>query len=510
MTKLSDSIDSIVDNISDGDNVSVVVNFLNKDVLTSLDSMARLSEIEMFGGSDVLPDSELPESTIKKRRKSRASRLKALKTQNEKSIKRLTTSTAETGIKSRVSKKEAIKRDLWLSNSYQATFRREALARLRKKPHLIESVVADAVVEAPRAYVSSSSVELDGDVWGISYVDAPEAWITGPRGANVSVSVIDTGIAPHEAINNVTHASEAQFEYDEQGRLQMKEYVDLRTSSDRGDGMGHGTHVAGTIAGKTHDGKIIGIAPDATLMSSSVFDGSKTTISAIIRGMQWSVDNGADIINMSLGAFDRSRWLGNYDAAQAELGWAHDAYNNAISNANRAGCLVVAAIGNDGAGSTKTPGSCLGSLAVGAMSKDGRCAGFSGGAVLVYHKDGSYSSNYIKPDVSAPGVNIKSSDRFGHYTTASGTSMATPCVSGVAALVLSSSDYLGQLTDPYHKAVMLKYVLKYSANNDLGEFGSDTRYGQGVVNAQEAVKLGRDSVRMDSIYTRLMNAGMFD
>jgi len=321
--------------------------------------------------------------------------------------------------------------------------------------------------------------------------------------------VIDTGIARHEALSNVVKASEARFAR-VNGATTMTDYVDVTQSKDRGDGMGHGTHVAGTVAGRTDDGKVIGIAPDANLMSASVFDGKITTTSAILHAIQWSSENGADIINMSLGGFDRSRWIGNYDTAQSQLGWAHDAYNKAIMNANRAGSLVIAAIGNEGMGTSMTPGSCVGALTVGAMAESGQCAGFSGGAVLVYHKDGRQVSRYIKPDVSAPGVGITSSDRHGAYTTANGTSMATPCVSGVAALILGSSEYLKQIPVPYNRVVMLKWLMKYATNTDLGEYGVDTRFGKGVVNARDAVREGRNSVFLDKVYTILMNSGAFD
>lgn len=508
---LEENIESIVDNLSQDEHVEIIINFKDEETQKALASQARLAEMCMFGGIDTLPDAPHDTSeSIQRRPASRAVKLRKMKRRNTSHINKLSRHVRQNeseGISAPRSRNQSTA--LWLSNALATRLNREQIASLRDNNALIRSVTPDNTIEAPDFIVTSTQNTADEVSWGLSYVNAPEAWITGARGRGVKISVVDTGIARHPALNNVVLASEAQF-VRQNGRDVLSQYVDLPRSSDRGDGMGHGTHVAGTIGGTTNNGNFIGIAPEVELMSASVFNGRTTTNSAILQGLQWSVENGADIINMSLGAFDLSRWVGNYDTTQPNLGAWHDTFNSAIINANRAGALVVVAIGNDGAGTSKTPGSCISALTVGAMAKDGRCAGFSGGAVLVYHADGSYRRNYIKPDVSAPGVNIKSTDQHGYYTTASGTSMATPCVSGVAALVLSSSKYIKALRDPYHRAIMLKYIITYSASHDLGEWGSDTRFGQGVSSAQAAVKLGHNDARLDQIYTRLMNSGLFD
>lgn len=507
MTELRSSVEAIVDTMERGETRPVLVNFQNSRTRQALLGAAKVAQADMFGA---LPEAvqEAPEgageaeSTVDAI--DREGLLLGLRNENAINIGRFGEALGASDIEAVSALRASEAGDLWLSGAFQAEMDRETLAGLADQTDTIGSVVLDAVINEPETATLERQAEIDRAVWGLSYIDAPEAWIMGTRGRNVRVSVIDTGIADHEALANVALSAEARFDFST-GQARLIGFVNVPNRSDRGAGVGHGTHVAGTIAGKR-----VGIAPDATLLSASVFDRGKTTTSAVIQAMQWSVANRADIINLSLGAFDRSVWLGNYDDTQTGLGATHDTYNAAIMNALRAGTLVVAAIGNSGMGTSGTPGSCVSSLSVGAMAIDGRCAGFSGGGVLSYYNNGQLSSYYMKPDLSAPGVAVKSADRFGTYSTISGTSMATPCVAGVAALVLSDSSFIRSLPNPHYRSEMLKLVLKYSATKDLGEHGMDTRYGMGVINAQDAIAMGRDTARLDRIFTNLMNAGVFD
>ena len=193
MKKLLDSIESIVDNIEADEKISVVINFKDKDVENSLSASAKLAEIEMFGGVDTLQVSDHLE-TIPKRRNSRSARLTSLKKRNVKKIAKLANSIGGSGLERITSKKAALRKDLWIAGAYHANLDRETVASLRKNTGLVESVMLDAIVETPKVFISGSHDEIDDSVWGVSYVDAPEAWITGTRGEGIKISVIDLSL----------------------------------------------------------------------------------------------------------------------------------------------------------------------------------------------------------------------------------------------------------------------------------------------------------------------------
>jgi subtilisin family serine protease len=201
-----------------------------------------------------------------------------------------------------------------------------------------------------------------------------------------------------------------------------------------GDLHGHGTHVASTIAGTGagSDGKYVGVAPDAEIMSGRVCDeNGACQDSWILAGMEWAARNDADIINMSLGG---STTDGTDPIAQA--------VNRLTADYD---VLFVVAAGNAGTAGIGTPGTADAALTVGAVDKADQLAAFSS-------RGPRLGDSAVKPNITAPGVNITAARAAGTslgtpvddlYTTASGTSMATPHVAGVAALLAQAQPSLG-------------------------------------------------------------------
>jgi len=247
-------------------------------------------------------------------------------------------------------------------------------------------------VLARRPPPSDGQAATDANVpWGVARVNAPAAWTAG-GGAGVKVAVIDTGIdcghpdlrCDFSAGTNVVDPGSAPMDDNE-----------------------HGTHVAGTIAGRGTNGPL-GVAPKATLIPVKVLDGSGSgSLSDIVGGIDWAADAGVDVINMSLGGPNGSAAL-----------------QRAVEKALKAGVVVVAAAGNSGPGPDTVgfPGGYPGVIAVAASDKDDQVAKFSsrGGAVAFI----------------APGVKIPSTVPGGGVKELSGTSMASPHVAGLAALAL--------------------------------------------------------------------------
>ncbi|MEO3753499.1 S8 family serine peptidase [Streptomyces sp. B6B3] len=266
----------------------------------------------------------------------------------------------------------------------------------------ISGIALDAVVQAT----------LDESV---PQIGAPEAWDAGYDGAGVTIAVLDTGITTqHEDVSAKVVAAE-----------------NFSTAPDTEDRYGHGTHVASIAAGTgAHsNGTYTGVAPGAELLNGKVLDDDGYgDESGIIQGMQWAVDQGADIVNMSLGGY-----------ATTAIDPMEEAVNTLSAGSD---ALFVIAAGNDGPfeSSISTPGTADAALTVGAVDKSDELALFS--SVGPRLRDGA-----VKPDVTAPGVAIGAAAAPGSavaeggtpvadgYVAIDGTSMATPHTAGAAALL---------------------------------------------------------------------------
>jgi subtilisin family serine protease len=236
----------------------------------------------------------------------------------------------------------------------------------------------------------------------VEQVGAPAAWQAGHTGSGVKVAVLDTGVdATHPDLAGRV-AAQANFTEDPDGR----------------DRVGHGTHVAATIAGSGE--KYKGVAPGAQLLDAKVCAGTGCHESAILAGMQWAGEQGAKVVNMSLGGPD-TPGLDLLEVAVAEL-------------TEKYGTLFVVAAGNSGMErSVSSPATADAALAVGAVTKDEALAEFSSRGPRV-------SDAALKPEITAPGVAItaarsKDSSGNGSHLALSGTSMATPHVAGAAAIL---------------------------------------------------------------------------
>jgi subtilisin family serine protease len=232
--------------------------------------------------------------------------------------------------------------------------------------------------------------------WGISKIQAPAAWnIATGNGAGVCVA--DTGIdKSHEDLAYV-----AGMNFTGGGPFSNPQ------NSSYGDGNGHGTHVAGTIAALDNSVGVIGVAPDAHLYVAKVLDDNGSGwISQIVNGLRWCADQpGVHVINMSFGGGDSTT------------------LSDAIKYAANAGVVLIAASGNSGASQPGFPARYDEVIAVGAANDSDQIASFSNRG----------------EEVNAPGVGVLSTVPGG-YATYSGTSMASPHAAGVAALIISAGE----------------------------------------------------------------------
>ncbi|WP_406421620.1 S8 family peptidase [Streptomyces sp. NBC_00842] len=304
----------------------------------------------------------------------------------------------------------------------------------------------------------------------VPQIGAPAAWKAGYTGKGVKIAVLDTGV-------DATHP-------DLKGQILATK--NFSTSADTKDRVGHGTHVSSIAAGTgaKSGGKFKGVAPDAKLLEGKVLDDDGYgTDSGIVAGMEWAAAQGADIVNLSLGGLDQP----GIDPLEATV--------NKLSA--ETGVLFAIAAGNegDGAGTVNSPGSADAALTVGAVDDNDKLADFSSRGPRI-------GDSAIKPDVTAPGVDITAAAVPGSlidrevgqkpagYTTISGTSMATPHVAGAAALLKQQH--------PQWRSTELKGALTASAKpgaytpfeQGTGRIALDRAIGQSVIADPVSVGFG--------------------
>ncbi|BEL12332.1 hypothetical protein Q0Z83_105230 [Actinoplanes sichuanensis] len=295
------------------------------------------------------------------------------------------------------------------------------------------SVEMDAPVHA--LGVPSGSDPYRSQQWDFTKIRVADAWQKS-TGSGVVVAVIDTGV-------DSTHP-------DLKGNV-LSGYDAIANRVTAGtDGNGHGTHVAGTIAAVTGNGVgVSGVAPDVKILPVKVLsDSGSGTMSDTAEGIVWAADHGAQVINMSLGSSSKVT-----------------AVSNAIAYARSKGVTVVAAAGNERASGSPTsyPGADAGVIAVAATDSADRVASYSN------------AGSYV--DVAAPGSAIISTYK-GSYASLNGTSMASPHVAAVAALL---KGYQNALTPDQIEAALEKSAV------DLGTKGFDNDFGNGRIDAVAAL-----------------------
>ncbi|MCH8854149.1 MAG: S8 family serine peptidase, partial [Planctomycetes bacterium] len=372
---------------------------------------------------------------------------------------------------------------LWISNIITAELSVEMILEVATRDD-VRYVIYDPVTDAWFPQPEADPNALDGIECGVAKMDAPRVWdelgITG-RGALISVT--DSGTC-YQHPDMADHIWKNPGEVPNNGKDDDNNgYIDdivgwdfENDDNDPADSLGHGTHVGGTMAGDGTQGTQTGMAPDAMLMVQRI--GSERGIQAadVWESMQYSVDMSVRLQSMSFG------WRGLPPETRAV--WRTNC-NNTIAG----GTAMVVAAANSGACGLRTcvatPGDVPAVITVGATDCNDVIAGFSSRGPVQWKdvpgfNDFPYPPGLIKPSVSAPGVATVSAKFSGctGYRSLSGTSMATPHVSGAIGLMIEANP---NISPEEMKDILMDTAL------DLGAEGKDNAYGAGRVNAYEAV-----------------------
>lgn len=325
---------------------------------------------------------------------------------------------------------------------------------------------------------------LGGNNWGADLIKAPEVWAKGYTGEGVVVAVLDTGVDynHNDLKGNIwTNTKEvANNGQDDDGNGYVDDVFGWNFDGNNNntlDVYGHGTHVSGTIAGVNNDFGVTGVAYDAKIMSVKVLnDSGSGSYSSIAQGIYYAVDNGAKVINLSLGS-----------------PFPNQTMEKALEYASSKGAIVVMAAGNNGNPFPAYPAGYATNwgLAVGAVNRQNEMANFS-------NRAGMNPLAYV----TAPGVNVYSTIPDNQYASYNGTSMATPHVAGVVALMLSANS---NLTDAQVRQIITEtagnntstatfnFSTDLSTINNTGSGFKLTQYYDGAETTLEAISQNESS-----------------
>ncbi len=358
-----------------------------------------------------------------------------------------------------------IKRTYSLLPAIAADMPQESIAILLKNPSVTfveDDVTVHSIDPSPSttSKVSSTkplsiqSLASDGEYdnsWGVERIGAKVAHDKNITGSGIKIAILDTGI-------NYNHE-----DLDANYRGGYNFITNGRGSDDPFDDSynQHGTNIAGIIAAESNDIGVVGVAPDASIYAVKVLDGSTFgSLSDIIAGIQWAVENNMDIANISIAGVDSSLLQATCDAAE------------------QAGLLIVASAGNTYSGAAQFP------------------AAYDS-VVAVAGTDQNDSKGFFSPidpvlEIAAPGLNIYSTAQENSYAALSGTSQSAAFVSGAAALLLSKG-----INDRNNDGIInnddLRKTLQTSVT-DLGILGRDDTFGYGLLNIRDAFNTTEDIV----------------
>ncbi|MEM4638097.1 MAG: S8 family serine peptidase [Candidatus Woesearchaeota archaeon] len=333
------------------------------------------------------------------------------------------------------------KRELRIINAYAGELNKKGLLELKKleKQGYIVEIYEDKIIKLDGVVESKDfNVALDNSVVsiGANYIHN----VLNITGKNITVAVIDSGIY----YNHTDLGGGFGPGY------RVKDGYDfVNMDDDPLDDYGHGTHVAGIIGA---NGTIKGVAPDVEFIAIKSCDNTGVCdISNIISGIEWAVDNGADIISMSLG--------GSYsDVVEGNSG--KDSVSLAVEAAFASGKPVIIAAGNTGPAisTINVPGAAENAITVGSVN-DNNTETQLDDVIASSSSRGPSAFGRLDPDIVAPGVSIYSTYLNNNYQTMSGTSMAAPHVTGVVALMLEKNP---SLTPSQTRRILLNSAVNIS------------------------------------------------
>ncbi|MET8572086.1 S8 family serine peptidase [Streptomyces sp. NPDC004783] len=362
----------------------------------------------------------------------------------------------------------------WIDNSVKVVGDIELATKIAELPE-VEAIEADQTIRLDAPVEGGSEPTVDGVEWGVDRINAPQVWSTyGVRGEGIVIANIDSGVQyNHPALVNQYRGRNADGSFSH--AYNWFDPADVCAGDNPCDNNGHGTHTMGTMVGDDGNGNQIGVAPGATWIAAKGCESSSCSRESLLASGQWVVaptdasganprpDLAPDIVNNSWGSSAQDPW-----------------YQEVVASWRTAGIFPAFSNGNNGPGcnTAGSPGSYISSYASGAFDSSNTIASFS--------SRGTGENGTIKPNLAAPGVNVRSAYTGGGYSSLSGTSMASPHTAGTVALIWSASASLhGDVSAT--EALLDDSAINVSALTCGGTEDDNNVFGEGRLDAYAAV-----------------------
>ena len=347
-----------------------------------------------------------------------------------------TANRSQAGIRALLKSRGKQHQPFWIANAIKVTADRATLDELAARPEVAE-ILSDVPIPLPDPLPGKEEPKVNAVEWGIDRIRAPLVWSTfNDRGEGIVVASIDTGVLyNHPALVRQYRGNLGGGSFDHNYNWFDPSNACANPSLVPCDNNGHGTHTMGTMIGDDGAGNQVGVAPNAKWIAAKGCESSSCSDAALLASGQWVLaptdlsgqnpraDLRPNIVNNSWGSNNGSDTF--YQATVQA--WIASGIFPAFANGNA----------GPGCGTVGSPGSYPESYGVGAFDISNAIASFSSRGPAPAAVGGQ-----IKPDISAPGVNIRSSWNDGTYNSISGTSMATPHLAGTVALIWSAAPSL--------------------------------------------------------------------
>ncbi|HEU4426109.1 MAG TPA: S8 family serine peptidase [Pilimelia sp.] len=366
-------------------------------------------------------------------------------------------------------------RAFWIANAVWVNGDRATVDAIAKRPEVerIEPSRTYALLEPTARTAGAHTAAIE---WGLNNIEAPRVWSDfGVRGEGIVVANIDSGVDfDHPALVRSYRGNNGDGTFNH--NYNWFDPANICPGDDPCDNNSHGTHTMGTMVGDDGAGNQIGVAPAAKWIAAKGCETNGCSDASLLASGQWVLaptdltganprpDLHADVVNNSWGGGGGDLW-----------------YQATVRAWIAAGMFPAFASGNDGpaCGSAGSPGDNVEAFAVGAYDISNNIAGFSG-------RGPSDVDSGIKPDIAAPGVNVRSSVPNGGYANFNGTSMATPHLSGAVALAWSAAPAIkGDVAAT--RALLDQTATDVNATTCGGDADDNNVFGEGRLNAFQLV-----------------------
>ncbi|WP_309234267.1 S8 family serine peptidase [Streptomyces lunaelactis] len=362
----------------------------------------------------------------------------------------------------------------WITNTLKVTAGKALAEKIAARAD-VAALEADDPITIPDPLPGKNEERLDAVEWNVDRVNAPKVWSErGVRGEGVVVASIDSGVQfDHPALKAKYRGLKSDGSYDH--AYNWFDPAKVCTTAAPCDNNGHGTHTMGTMVGDDGAGNRTGVAPDAKWIAAKGCETSSCSRDSLLRSGQWLVaptdpaganprpDLAPDVVNNSWGSGIIDTW-----------------YKDVVQSWRDAGIFPAFSNGNSGPGcnSSGSPGAYTNSYSSGAFDINNTIASFS--------SRGTGESGGIKPNLAAPGVNVRSSWAGGGYNSISGTSMASPHTAATVALMWSASPAIrGNIAETEK---LLDSTAVDTDNTGCGGTAADNNvFGEGRLDAYAAV-----------------------